>query len=51
MHDAKEEIRIKLGRWLSIEFAADPAHELGFKMVTWIAAIEFVHDFHDLGAG
>ena len=25
--------------------------ELGFKMVKWIAAIEFVHDFADLGAG
>ena len=24
---------------------------LGFKMVKWIAAIEFVHDFADLGAG
>jgi len=26
-------------------------NELGFKMVKWIAAIEFVADFHDLGAG
>jgi DMSO/TMAO reductase YedYZ molybdopterin-dependent catalytic subunit/thiosulfate reductase cytochrome b subunit len=26
-------------------------NELGFKMVKWIAAIEFVHDFSDLGAG
>lgn len=26
-------------------------NELGFNMVKWIAAIEFVHDFHDLGAG
>jgi sulfoxide reductase catalytic subunit YedY len=26
-------------------------NELGFKMVKWIAAIEFVHDFTDLGAG
>jgi DMSO/TMAO reductase YedYZ molybdopterin-dependent catalytic subunit/thiosulfate reductase cytochrome b subunit len=26
-------------------------NELGFKMVKWIAAIEFVHDFADLGAG
>ncbi len=26
-------------------------NELGFKMVKWIAAIEFVHDFKDLGAG
>ena len=26
-------------------------NELGFKMVKWIAAIEFVHDFRDLGAG
>jgi methionine sulfoxide reductase catalytic subunit len=26
-------------------------NELGFKMVKWIAAIEFVHDFIDLGAG
>ena len=26
-------------------------NELGFKMVKWIAAIEFVHDFNDLGAG
>jgi len=26
-------------------------NELGFKMVKWIAAIEFVHDFVDLGAG
>ena len=25
--------------------------EIGFKMVKWIAAIEFVHDFSDLGAG
>jgi methionine sulfoxide reductase catalytic subunit len=25
--------------------------ELGFKMVKWVAAIEFVHDFADLGAG
>jgi sulfoxide reductase catalytic subunit YedY len=25
--------------------------ELGFKMVKWTAAIEFVHDFADLGAG
>jgi len=25
-------------------------NELGFKMVKWIAAIEFVHDFTDLGA-
>ena len=25
--------------------------ELGFKMVKWIAAIEFVHDYADLGAG
>jgi sulfoxide reductase catalytic subunit YedY len=24
-------------------------NELGFKMVKWIAAIEFVHDFADLG--
>ncbi|SAK87424.1 molybdopterin-binding oxidoreductase [Caballeronia arationis] len=26
-------------------------NELGFKMVKWIAAVEFVHDFSDLGAG
>ena len=26
-------------------------NEVGFKMVKWIAAIEFVHDFSDLGAG
>lgn len=26
-------------------------NELGFKMVKWIAAIEFVEDFKDLGAG
>ena len=26
-------------------------NELGFKMVKWIAAIEFVDDFADLGAG
>jgi sulfoxide reductase catalytic subunit YedY len=26
-------------------------NELGFKMVKWIAAIQFVHDFADLGAG
>ena len=26
-------------------------NELGFKMVKWIEAIEFVHDFRDLGAG
>ena len=26
-------------------------NELGFKMVKWIAAIEFVCDFADLGAG
>ncbi|MGH9771235.1 MAG: molybdopterin-dependent oxidoreductase, partial [Candidatus Acidiferrales bacterium] len=26
-------------------------NELGFKMVKWIAAIEFVSDFHHLGAG
>ena len=26
-------------------------NQLGFKMVKWIAAIEFVHDFADLGAG
>lgn len=26
-------------------------NELGFKMVKWIAAIEFVHDYADLGAG
>ena len=26
-------------------------NELGFKMVKWIAAIEFVDDFRDLGAG
>ncbi|AXF06517.1 oxidoreductase [Paraburkholderia graminis] len=26
-------------------------NELGFKMVKWVAAIEFVHDFADLGAG
>lgn len=26
-------------------------NELGFKMVKWIAAIEFVHDFADLGSG
>jgi len=26
-------------------------NELGFKMVKWIEAIEFVHDFEDLGAG
>ena len=26
-------------------------NELGFKMVKWIAAIEFVNDFADLGAG
>jgi hypothetical protein len=26
-------------------------NELGFKMVKWIAAIEFVSDFADLGAG
>jgi DMSO/TMAO reductase YedYZ molybdopterin-dependent catalytic subunit/thiosulfate reductase cytochrome b subunit len=26
-------------------------NELGFKMVKWVAAIELVHDFSDLGAG
>jgi DMSO/TMAO reductase YedYZ molybdopterin-dependent catalytic subunit/thiosulfate reductase cytochrome b subunit len=26
-------------------------NELGFKMVKWVVAIEFVHDFNDLGAG
>ena len=26
-------------------------NQLGFKMVKWIAAIEFAHDFADLGAG
>ncbi|WP_201618047.1 molybdopterin-dependent oxidoreductase [Psychrobacter urativorans] len=26
-------------------------NELGFKMVKWITAIEFVHDFADLGSG
>ena len=26
-------------------------NELGFKMVKWIAAIEFVHDFAELTAG
>jgi len=26
-------------------------NELGFKMVKWVAAIEFVRDFRDLGAG
>ena len=26
-------------------------NEVGFKMVKWIAAIEFVHDYADLGAG
>ena len=26
-------------------------NELDFKMVKWIEAIEFVHDFADLGAG
>ena len=26
-------------------------NELGFKMVKWVAAIEFVHDFADLGEG
>jgi DMSO/TMAO reductase YedYZ molybdopterin-dependent catalytic subunit/thiosulfate reductase cytochrome b subunit len=26
-------------------------NELGFKMVKWVTAIEFVHDFADLGAG
>jgi DMSO/TMAO reductase YedYZ molybdopterin-dependent catalytic subunit len=26
-------------------------NELGFKMVKWAAAIEFVRDFSDLGAG
>lgn len=26
-------------------------NEVGFKMVKWITAIEFVHDFADLGAG
>jgi DMSO/TMAO reductase YedYZ molybdopterin-dependent catalytic subunit len=26
-------------------------NELGFKMVKWVAAIEFVRDFADLGAG
>jgi len=26
-------------------------NELGFRMVKWVAAIEFVHDFTDLGAG
>ncbi|KQX40362.1 oxidoreductase [Devosia sp. Root436] len=26
-------------------------NELGYKMVKWIVAIEFVHDFADLGAG
>ncbi len=26
-------------------------NELGFKMVKWVATIEFVHDFADLGAG
>jgi hypothetical protein len=26
-------------------------NELGFRMVKWIAAIEFVRDFADLGAG
>jgi DMSO/TMAO reductase YedYZ molybdopterin-dependent catalytic subunit/thiosulfate reductase cytochrome b subunit len=26
-------------------------NEIGFKMVKWIAAIEFVHDYADLGAG
>jgi hypothetical protein len=27
------------------------ARTKGFKMVKWIAAIEFVHEFADLGAG
>lgn len=26
-------------------------NELGFKMVKWLAAIDFVADFADLGAG
>jgi DMSO/TMAO reductase YedYZ molybdopterin-dependent catalytic subunit len=26
-------------------------NEVGFKMVKWITAIEFVHDFSNLGAG
>jgi DMSO/TMAO reductase YedYZ molybdopterin-dependent catalytic subunit len=26
-------------------------NEVGFKMVKWIAAIEFVRDFADLGGG
>jgi methionine sulfoxide reductase catalytic subunit len=26
-------------------------NELGFKMVKWITAIDFVHDFAHLGAG
>ena len=26
-------------------------NEVGFKMVKWIAAIELVHDYRDLGAG
>jgi hypothetical protein len=26
-------------------------NEFGFKMVKWITAIEFTHDFADLGAG
>ena len=26
-------------------------NELGFKMVKWVSAIEFVHDFADLGVG
>jgi DMSO/TMAO reductase YedYZ molybdopterin-dependent catalytic subunit len=26
-------------------------NEVGFKIVKWIASIEFVHDYADLGAG
>ena len=26
-------------------------NEVGFKMVKWIEAMEFVHDYADLGAG
>ena len=46
--------RIRIGRrWINTLWGLPIAAAalLGFKMVKWIAAIEFVQDFADLGAG
>lgn len=41
--------RIRLNHWMPPQRGIAPRIRIG--LVKWIAAIEFVHDFADLGAG